>query len=88
MLALNVIHFSMRSDIHVLSEASVNAVVRKSLKICIVLCKMHSCNNGIYILQDIPQQMNGSDCGVFSCKYAEYLSRDAPFTFSQVCKYR
>lgn len=28
--------------------------------------------------------MNGSDCGVFSCKYAEYLSRDAPFTFSQV----
>lgn len=38
-----------------------------------------------YFLQDIPQQMNGSDCGVFSCKYAEYLSRNASFTFSQVC---
>lgn len=33
--------------------------------------------------QDIPQQMNGSDCGMFACKFAEYLSRDAPFSFSQ-----
>lgn len=37
-----------------------------------------------FLLQDVPQQMNGSDCGVFTCKYAEYLSRDAPFTFTQV----
>ncbi|XP_067935111.1 uncharacterized protein [Watersipora subatra] len=34
-------------------------------------------------VRDIPQQMNGSDCGVFTCKYAEYLSRNARFTFSQ-----
>ncbi|KAF6031750.1 hypothetical protein EB796_009957 [Bugula neritina] len=34
-------------------------------------------------VQGIPQQMNGSDCGVFACKFAEYLSRDADFTFGQ-----
>ena len=28
--------------------------------------------------------MNGSDCGMFSCKYAEYVTRDAPITFTQV----
>ncbi|VDM21489.1 unnamed protein product [Hydatigera taeniaeformis] len=31
----------------------------------------------------VPQQRNGSDCGVFLCTYAEFLSRDADFTFSQ-----
>lgn len=31
----------------------------------------------------IPQQMNGSDCGVFTCKFAEYISVDATFSFSQ-----
>ncbi|KAL5969502.1 Sentrin-specific protease 1 [Taenia solium] len=31
----------------------------------------------------VPQQRNGSDCGVFLCTYAEFLSRDAEFTFSQ-----
>lgn len=35
------------------------------------------------IVKDIPQQMNGSDCGMFTLKYAEYISRDAPITFSQ-----
>ena len=34
-------------------------------------------------VQDIPEQMNGSDCGVFSCKFAEYVSRDATIDFSQ-----
>ncbi|XP_062893099.1 sentrin-specific protease 1 [Mobula hypostoma] len=33
--------------------------------------------------QDIPQQMNGSDCGMFTCKYADYISRDRPIRFSQ-----
>ncbi|XP_071482482.1 uncharacterized protein [Diadema antillarum] len=33
--------------------------------------------------RDIPQQLNGSDCGMFACKYAEYVSRDAPITFTQ-----
>ncbi|XP_057613312.1 sentrin-specific protease 2-like [Chionomys nivalis] len=32
---------------------------------------------------EIPQQLNGSDCGVFTCKYADYISRDQPITFSQ-----
>jgi len=35
------------------------------------------------IAKEIPQQMNGSDCGMFTCKFAEYLSRRARFTFSQ-----
>jgi len=28
--------------------------------------------------------MNGSDCGMFSCKYAEYVTRNAPISFIQV----
>ncbi|XP_014238396.1 sentrin-specific protease 1-like [Trichogramma pretiosum] len=34
-------------------------------------------------LKDIPQQMNGSDCGVFSCTFAEYVSANKEFNFSQ-----
>nr|XP_021530194.1 sentrin-specific protease 2 [Aotus nancymaae] len=33
---------------------------------------------------EIPQQLNGSDCGMFTCKYADYISRDKPITFTQV----
>lgn len=33
--------------------------------------------------EDIPAQHNGHDCGVFALAFAEHLSRDAPFTFSQ-----
>ncbi|KAK2562098.1 Sentrin-specific protease 2 [Acropora cervicornis] len=33
--------------------------------------------------KDIPEQLNGCDCGVFACKYAEYLSRGAKFDFDQ-----
>lgn len=33
--------------------------------------------------KNIPEQMNGCDCGVFMCKYAEYKSRYADFTFKQ-----
>ncbi|XP_035755917.1 sentrin-specific protease 2 [Egretta garzetta] len=32
---------------------------------------------------EIPQQTNGSDCGVFMCKYADHISRDKPLTFTQ-----
>ncbi|KAK3611497.1 hypothetical protein CHS0354_039112 [Potamilus streckersoni] len=35
------------------------------------------------IVKDIPHQMNGSDCGMFACKYAEYITRRAPITFTQ-----
>ncbi|XP_057664560.1 uncharacterized protein LOC130898947 [Diorhabda carinulata] len=34
-------------------------------------------------VKDIPQQMNGSDCGMFSCTFAEFLTRDAKIVFSQ-----
>ncbi|XP_028614824.1 sentrin-specific protease 2-like [Grammomys surdaster] len=33
--------------------------------------------------EEIPQQRNGSDCGVFACKYTDYIARDQPVTFSQ-----
>lgn len=33
--------------------------------------------------EEIPQQGNGSDCGMFTCKYADYISRGQPLTFSQ-----
>ena len=32
---------------------------------------------------DVPEQQNGSDCGVFACQYAEFLLRRCSFTFSQ-----
>ncbi|KAK7904187.1 hypothetical protein WMY93_016794 [Mugilogobius chulae] len=32
---------------------------------------------------EIPQQKNGSDCGVFACKYADYIAREQPLTFKQ-----
>ncbi|XP_051562223.1 sentrin-specific protease 2-like [Myxocyprinus asiaticus] len=32
---------------------------------------------------EIPQQKNGSDCGVFICKYADYISRGCNLTFRQ-----
>lgn len=33
--------------------------------------------------KDIPQQGNMSDCGAFTCTFAERLSRSEPFNFSQ-----
>ncbi|KAF3845037.1 hypothetical protein F7725_008200 [Dissostichus mawsoni] len=32
---------------------------------------------------EIPQQKNGSDCGVFACKYADYIAKGSPLTFKQ-----
>ncbi|KAF4118234.1 hypothetical protein G5714_000285 [Onychostoma macrolepis] len=31
----------------------------------------------------IPKQVNGDDCGVFACKYADFLSQGKPLTFRQ-----
>ncbi|KAJ1982766.1 hypothetical protein H4R35_000125 [Dimargaris xerosporica] len=33
--------------------------------------------------KDIPRQYNGFDCGVFTCTFAEFASREEPFTFDQ-----
>ncbi|KAK3758616.1 hypothetical protein RRG08_019526 [Elysia crispata] len=33
--------------------------------------------------EDNPQQMNGSDCGMFMCKYAEYITRQKDLSFTQ-----
>ncbi|EDV27175.1 uncharacterized protein TRIADDRAFT_23232, partial [Trichoplax adhaerens] len=35
------------------------------------------------MVKDVPQQMNGSDCGVFACKFADCVSRDLPLAFEQ-----
>ncbi|KAH8315468.1 hypothetical protein KR074_002991, partial [Drosophila pseudoananassae] len=32
---------------------------------------------------DVPRQTNGSDCGVFSCMFAEYITRGKRFNFTQ-----
>ncbi|XP_009947062.1 PREDICTED: sentrin-specific protease 2-like [Leptosomus discolor] len=32
---------------------------------------------------EIPQQFNNSDCGMFLCKYADYISQDKPLAFTQ-----
>ncbi|KAM9483743.1 sentrin-specific protease 2 [Clarias gariepinus] len=32
---------------------------------------------------EVPQQKNGSDCGVFVCKYADYIARGRHLTFRQ-----
>lgn len=34
-------------------------------------------------VKEIPQQMNGSDCGMFACMYAEFLTRNAKILFTQ-----
>lgn len=36
-----------------------------------------------FVLQDTPQQENGTDCGVFTCRFLEMLSRGAAFNFTQ-----
>lgn len=34
-------------------------------------------------VRDCPMQKNGSDCGVFSCQFAEFIARDSKITFEQ-----
>jgi len=33
--------------------------------------------------KNIPEQKNGCDCGVFTCMYADCLTKDSPFNFTQ-----
>lgn len=37
----------------------------------------------IECVKDCPQQRNGSDCGVFSCMFAEFISRESKISFDQ-----
>ncbi|KAM7284345.1 sentrin-specific protease 1 [Ixodes scapularis] len=37
----------------------------------------------LQVISDLPQQHNGSDCGMFTCQYAEFVSRDAKISFGQ-----
>lgn len=37
----------------------------------------------IQSVRDCPMQENGSDCGVFSCMFAEFISRDSKISFTQ-----
>jgi len=32
---------------------------------------------------NVPQQKNGYDCGVFMCKYADFVAKDQPLAFGQ-----
>ena len=34
-------------------------------------------------VHNIPEQMNNSDCRIYACKYAEFLSRQADLTFTR-----
>lgn len=38
----------------------------------------------VYKIPNIPQQENSFDCGVFACKYADYVARGRPISFTQV----
>ena len=43
--------------------------------------------NCLYV-KNLPQQTNGNDCGVFACKYAEWISRGKTIIkFNQVIKF-
>jgi hypothetical protein len=33
-------------------------------------------------VKDIPKQLNGSDCGMFVCKFMDYITDDCPFSFT------
>jgi len=51
------------------------AMDKKQVQFETKLWKMH--------IPTTPQQENGSDCGVFTCKFANFVAQDKPFVFSQ-----
>jgi len=46
-------------------------------------CEMDLSDWEDYCPKDIPSQLNGFDCGVFTLSFAEYLSREEDFDFDQ-----
>ncbi|KFQ69894.1 Sentrin-specific protease 2, partial [Phaethon lepturus] len=51
---------------------------KRNLELTLLEWTLHSMES-----HEIPQQLNGSDCGVFMCKYADFILRDKPITFTQ-----
>ena len=41
-----------------------------------------STNHSYSIVKNLPQQQNGSDCGVFACEFAERLAREDTLHFN------
>lgn len=52
--------------------------VRRDIDLNLMKWKQHSMT-----AEEIPLQLNQSGCGMFACKYADYISREQPITFSQ-----
>lgn len=52
--------------------------VRRDIDLNPMKWKQHSMT-----AEEIPLQLNQSGCGMFTCKYADYISREQPITFSQ-----
>ncbi|NXO30975.1 SENP2 protease, partial [Cisticola juncidis] len=50
---------------------------RRSIELTAFEWTLHSMGT-----QEIPQQNNGHDCGVFVCKFADFISRDKPIIFT------
>ncbi|XP_057668612.1 sentrin-specific protease 1-like [Diorhabda carinulata] len=46
-------------------------------------CPLYTTDFKLENLKDIPQQSNGNDCGIFTCTYAEFITRDAKIGFDQ-----
>ncbi|NXM75860.1 SENP2 protease, partial [Serilophus lunatus] len=51
---------------------------KRNLELTVSEWTLHSLSSN-----EIPQQSNGNDCGVFLCKFADSISRDKPMTFTQ-----
>ncbi len=54
-----------------------------SMSHCYLAVKHYGSSQPSSAMQDIPQQQNGSDCGVFALQYCEALARDGKLDFNQ-----
>nr|CAD7414442.1 unnamed protein product [Timema poppensis] len=82
----------LNDEVDIFSQDLVIAPIHMNVHWCLAVMNMKTKNITYYdsmgapnnrCLNGNPQQQNGSDCGVFTCIYAEYLSRKAELSFSQ-----